>query len=296
MQLIGGAFTAAALGGTPLVAGATREAPLPPQTVVIPSGSLRLKAALWMPKGTGPFPAVLFSHGSGGADSDHTAGLTMTEAAEVLGPLFARHGYAFLYLFRRGHGPSADQGPFMQDLLQHEEAARGKEARQHLQFILVTMDHLDDVLAAFSFLKTAPGIDARRIGLVGHSLGGQISLLAAERDSDVRAAVTFGAAAGSWDRSPELRERLLAAVRKTAAPVMLIHAQNDFSTTPGQALADELERLHRPHVLKIYPPVGQTPDSGHNMLYTAIPVWEADVFAFLDKYVRYASRAVIPAS
>jgi dienelactone hydrolase len=291
MQLIGGALTTAALGTTRLGAGATREALLPPQIVVIPSGDLRLKAALWMPNGTGPFPVVLFCHGSGGADSDHTAGLTMTESAEVLGPLFARHGYAFLYLFRRGHGPSADQGPFMQDLLQREEAARGKEARQHLQFILVTTDHLDDVIAALSFLKAAPGIDARRIGLVGHSFGGQIALLAAERDSNVLAAVTFGAAAASWDRSPELRERLLAAVRRTAAPIMLIHAENDYSTSAGHALADELERLRRPHVLKIYPPVGQTPDSGHNMLYTAIPVWEDDVFEFLDRYVKRAKRS-----
>ena len=192
--------------------------PIAPQTVEIPSGNLRLKAMLWTPKGAGPFPAVLFSHGSGGADADHTAGLTMTEAAENLGPLFVKHGYAFLYLFRRGHGPSADQGPFMQDLLQREEAARGKEARQHLQFVLVTTDHLDDVLAALSFLKTAPRIDAHRIALAGHSFGGQLTLLAAEHDNQARAVVTFGAAAGSWDRSPELRERLLAAVRKDRRP------------------------------------------------------------------------------
>ena len=260
-----------------------------PQTVEIPSGNLRLKAMLWTPKGAGPFPAVLFSHGSGGADADHTAGLTMTTAAENLGPLFVKHGYAFLYLFRRGHRPSADQGPFMQDLLQHEEAAKGKEARQHLQFVLVTTDHLDDVLAALSLLKTAPRIDAHRIALAGHSFGGQLTLLAAEHDSQVRAVVTFAAAAGSWDRSPELRERLFAAVRKIAAPIMLIHAENDFTTAPGRALADDLERLRRPHVLKIYPPVGQTPEDGHNMLYKAIPAWEDDVFKFLDEHVKYST-------
>ncbi len=248
--------------------------PIAPQTLEIPSGSLRLKAMLWMPEGAGPFPAVLFSHGSGGADADHTAGLTMTEAAEDLGPLFVKHGYAFLYLFRRGHGPSADQVPFMQDLLKREEAARGKEARQHLQFILVTTDQLDDVLAALSFLKTVPRIDAHRIALSGHSFGGQLTLLAAERDSTVRGVVTFAAAAGSWERSPELRERLLTAVRNIAAPIMLIHAENDFSIAPGHALADELERLHKPHVLEVYPPVGQTHDDGHNMLYKAIPAWE----------------------
>lgn len=257
-----------------------------PQTVEVPSGTLHLKAFLWKPAGPGPFPAVLFNHGSGGADAAHTAGMQITEAAEKLAPLFLKHGYAFLYLFRRGQGLSANQAPFMQDLLQREEVAHGKEARQHLQFILVTTDQLDDVTAALSFLKTAPGIDARHIALAGHSFGGQLTLLAAERDSTVRAAVTFGAAANSWERSLELRERLLTAARNTSVPIMLIHAANDYSTTAGTVLAAELDRLHKPHVLKIYPPVGQSTDEGHNFLYLAIPQWEPDVFKFLDEYVR----------
>jgi len=267
-----------------------------PETVVVPSGNLRLKALLWRPAGPGPFPAVLFNHGSGGADAEHTAGMPMTEAAERLAPLFIKHGYAFLYLFRRGHGLSADQGPFMQDILQREEAAKGMEARQHLQFILLITDHVADVIAALSFLKSAPGIDPHRIAVAGHSFGGQLTLLAAERDTTLRAAVTFGAAAASWERSPELRQRLLTAVGKTTASIMLIQAANDYSTAPSRALADELERLHKPHVVKIYPPVGQTPDDGHNALYKAIPRWESDVFKFLDEYVSAKSSLPAPSA
>lgn len=257
-----------------------------PETVVVPSGKLQLKAFLWKPNGPGPFPTVLFDHGSGGADADHTAGLPMTEAAEKLAPLFLKHGYAFLYLFRRGQGLSADQGPFMQDILQHEEAANGKQARQHLQFILATTDHLDDVLAALAFLKATPTIDAKRIAIVGHSFGGQLTLLATERDNTVRAAVTFAAAANSWERSHELRERLRSAVDRTTAPIMLIQAANDYSTAPGRQLADELRGLHKSYVLKIYPPVGQTSDDGHNFLYLGIPQWEHDVFGFLDEHLK----------
>ena len=257
-----------------------------PEKVVVPSGKLRLRAFLWKPSGPGPFPAVLFCHGSGGADADHTAGLPITEAAEKLAPMFLKHGYAFLYLFRRGQGLSDDQAPFMQEILQREEATKGKEARQHLQVVLATTDHLDDVLAALSFLKAAPAIDTKRIAIAGHSFGGQLTLLATERDKTVRAAVTFAAAANSWERSSELRDRLLAAADNGTAPIMLIQAANDYSTAPSYALADELKRRHKPHLLKIYPPVGQTSEEGHNFLYLAMPQWEHDVFGFLDEYVK----------
>jgi dienelactone hydrolase len=256
-----------------------------PQIVVVPSGNLRLKGYLWRPAGAAPAPAVLFVHGSG-TDALHTSGFAITEAAERLAPTFTKHGYAFLYLFRRGQGLSADQGFFMQDMLQREKDTKGEEARKHLQFVLLTTDHLDDVTAGLSSLKSLPGVDSRRIALVGHSFGGQLTLLAAERDSTLRAAVTFSAAASSWDSSSEVRESMLTAVRNSTVPTMLLHAENDYSTAPGKAMANELARLGKPHVLKIYPPVGRTADDGHNFVYTAVPDWEGDVFAFLDQYAR----------
>jgi dienelactone hydrolase len=270
----------------PVAFGQISEQSIAPQIVEIPSGNLRLKAFLWKPAGRGPFPAILFNHGSGGADPAHTAGLPITEAAEKLAPLFVKHGYAFLYLFRRGQGLSANEGPFMQDVLQREEVAKGKEARQHLQFVLLTTDHLDDVTAGLSFMTSLPAVDAHRIAVAGHSFGGQLTLLAAEGDTTVRAVVTFAAAAGSWERSRELRERLLTAVRKTTSPIMLIHAANDYDTSAGRALAAELERLHKPHRLKIYPRVGQSSEDGHNLVYMAIPQCEDDVFKFIDDYVK----------
>jgi carboxymethylenebutenolidase len=274
------------LVSTSTVLAVDQQVSIAPETVLVPSGKLHLKAFLWKPAGSGPFPAILFCHGSGGADADHTAGLPITEAAEKLAPLFLKHGYAFLYLFRRGQGLSADQGPFMQDILQREEAVKGKEARQHLQFVLATTDHLDDVMGGLSFLKTAPAIDARRLAIVGHSFGGQLALFAAERDNTIRAAVTVSAAADSWERSPELREQLLTAVDKSTAPIMLIQAANDYNTAPSYALADELAHLHKPYLLKIYPPVGKTSEEGHNFLYLAMPKWEDDVFGFLDEHVK----------
>jgi carboxymethylenebutenolidase len=73
-----------------------------PQTVEVSSGALRLKAFLWKPAGPGPFAAVVFNHGRSETPQQHTRNLTITAAAQVLGPVFVKHGYVFLYLFRRG--------------------------------------------------------------------------------------------------------------------------------------------------------------------------------------------------
>jgi carboxymethylenebutenolidase len=125
-----------------------------------------------------------------------------------------------------------------------------------------------------------------RVRTLAFSFGGQLTFFAAERDNTVRAAVTFAVVAGSWKRSLELRERLRVAAEKTTAPIMLIQAANDYSTAPSQELAEELRRLHKSYVLKIYPPVGRTADDGHNLLYLAFPQWERDVFGFLDEHVK----------
>jgi len=258
-----------------------------PQTIEIANGGLRLKAYLWKPAGFGPFPAVAFNHGRSNDPQQHTQKLTITEAAQTLGPVFVKHGYVFLYLFRRGEGLSADQGEFIGDILQREEAAKGEQARKHLQFVLMTTDHLDDANAGLSFLKNLPGVDGCRVAVAGHSFGGQLALLEAEHDSAIRAAVIFGAAAGSWDGSAELRARLLAAVGKITVPVLLIHTTNDYSVAPGKALAAEFARLSKAYVLKMYPPVGQTTSDGHDFLYTDVALWEDNVFEFLDQNVRH---------
>lgn len=175
----------------------------------------------------------------------------------------------------------------MGDVLDREARTGGEEARRHLQMVLLTTDQLDDVMAGLAFLRRLAGVDSQRIALVGHSFGGQLTLLAAERDTRIRAAVTFAAAAQSWEPGgAELRERLLAAVRTMRAPVFLAHAANDYSIVPGQVMAAELARLGRPHQLKIYPAVGSTAAAGHEAVYTDIAAWEGDVFQFLAAHLR----------
>jgi dienelactone hydrolase len=269
-----------ALTSVPAAGATSQTGSASPDTVLIRSGALTLHALLWHPAGRGPFPAVLFNHGSGPADS------ALGAQRMALGPLFARHGYVCLFLFRRGAGLSAGEGTNSYDRIRQALADKGQEARNRVQMELLEGDDLSDVVAGLAFLRSRPEVDARRVAVAGHSFGGSLTLVVAERDTTVRAALVFGGAAGSWDRSPALRARLGTAVRKTTVPVFLIYAANDYTTAPAKALAAEMERAGRPHRVKIYPPSGRTPAEGHDLVYREVPRWEPDVFAFLDQQMR----------
>jgi len=254
------------------------------ETVVVRNGTVALRALLWRPRGRGPFPAVLLNHGSGRTREELERLGPYEGQAEALGPVFARHGYVFLFLFREGVGPSA--GASAIDLMNRELAAHGQEARNAVQLRLLEDRELSAATAGLVFLRGLPGVDGRRVAVAGHSFGGSLTILQAAIEPDLRAAVIFSGAGYSWDRSPELRTRLLAAAEHIRTPVFFIHAANDYSVNPGEALDARLAQLGKPHRLKIYPPIGRTPEDGHNFPFLGIKIWEPDVFGFLDEYMR----------
>src|SRR6266852_8599439 len=257
-----------------------------PESVIVHNGAATLHAMLWRPQGHGPFPGILLNHGSGRTREDLERLGPYERNAEKLGPVFAHHGYVFLYLFRRGVGPSADQGVNAVDLMNSEFATHGQEARNALQLQLLENREMDDALSGLKFLRALPYVDARDVAAVGHSFGGSLTVLLAEREPNLRAVVVFSGAGYSFDRSPELRARLFAAIDRIATPVFFIHAENDYSLSSGKVLDARSERIGRVHRLKIYPPIGQTVDDGHDFLHLGVSIWEPDVFAFLDENMR----------
>jgi dienelactone hydrolase len=257
-----------------------------PETVVLHNGSITLHALLWRPQGHGPFPGILVNHGSGRTREELKRLGPYEGQAETLGPVFARHGYELLFLFRQGVGLSADQGTSAVDLMNKEFAAHGQDARNALQLRLLENRELSDATAGLAFLRKLPDIDSHNVAIVAHSFGGSLTILQAERDPNLRAVVIFSGAGYSWDRSPELRARLLAAVAHIEAPVFFIHAANDYSINPGKVLDARMAELGKQHRLEIYPPIGRTPDDGHNFPLIGVSIWEPDVFSFLDEHMR----------
>jgi carboxymethylenebutenolidase len=126
--------------------------------------------------------------------------------------------------------------------------------RNTVQLRLLETTEMSDAVAGLTFLRALP-----EVAVVGLSLSSSLTVLLAEHDLTLRAAIVFSGGGYSWDRSPELRKRLLAAIDHAAMPVFFIHAANDYSVVLAKALAAELQRQGKPHRVKIYPPTGTPP-------------------------------------
>jgi carboxymethylenebutenolidase len=238
----------------------------PPQLVSFPSGELTLRGFLYRPEGAGPFPAVVWNHGSE----------QLPGSRPELGAFYASAGYALFAPHRRGHGRSDGEYPL--------DALRALVTADTVVDAVIELHdlYLKDTTAAVEWLAVQPDVDAARMAMSGVSHGAIQALLAAEADLPTRAYLPFAPAAMAWDDSPALHERLARAVRQASAPIFLLQAENDYSLGPSEVLGEELERKGAPNRARVYPPYGSSQAAGHgDFACLGTDVWGSDVRAFL---------------
>jgi fermentation-respiration switch protein FrsA (DUF1100 family) len=131
------------------------------ENVVIGSGEWALPGTLTLPKGDGPFPAAVLVHGSGPQDRDET--IAANKPFRDLAWGLASQGIAVLRYEKRTK----------------EHAARMVSIKDSLT---IKEETIDDALAAVAQLRKHKEIDAKRIFVVGHSLGATAAPQIGERD------------------------------------------------------------------------------------------------------------------
>ncbi len=245
--------------------------------ISFPSGGLSLKGFVYRPKGDGPFPAIIWNHGS-----EKEPGWQPELAA-----FYNSHGYVFFIPHRHGHGRSP--GDYILDVQKQFEAAHpNNQAAVWKEQVRLLDLYNPDVLAALDWLKTQPYVDKHRIVMTGVSYGGIQTLLSSEKGLDVRGFIPFAPAAMSW-ANVELRKRLLVAIGKANAPLFLLQAKNDYSTGPSEVLGPAIRKKGAPNQAKLYPAFGKTSQQGHAAFACwdiGTRIWGGDVMAFLDTVLR----------
>ena len=124
-------------------------------------GASALPGTLTLPRGKGPYPALLLIHGSGANDRDET--IQGNKPFRDLAELLAERNIAVLRYDKR-------------TFVYPEEFKKR-------QSVTIDDETVNDALAAIHFLRSSPEIDPDAIWLLGHSLGGMILPRIASRTS-----------------------------------------------------------------------------------------------------------------
>ena len=228
----------------------------------------KLQAFLWRPDGPGPFPALIYNHGS---EKDPRAG-----SEGDVGPYFSQRGYAVLFPIRRGAGKS--EGKYWRDRV--EEHFFGREQRT----IEALVDENDDIVSALGWLRAQPWVKKDDISVAGCSFGGIQTLFTAEKSLGLAVAVDFAGGAMSWDHSDVLRDRLKQAAEHAKIPVFFVQAENDFNTAPSKVLSEAMKAKGLPFRLHIFPPHGDSHMGGHaGFCNHGTAEWGPEVLEFLKR-------------
>lgn len=120
---------------------------------------------IYYPKGEGPFPVVVFSHGLGGS----------REGYEYVGQHWASRGYVSVHLQHVGSDDSVWRAPG--GLQNMARAANAKNALDRVRDVSFALDQLETLNKAADFPLRGK-LDLERIGMAGHSFGANTTLMA----------------------------------------------------------------------------------------------------------------------
>ncbi|MCF6311835.1 MAG: alpha/beta hydrolase [Verrucomicrobiales bacterium] len=190
-------------------------------------GKNELAGVLTLPKGRGPFAAVVLVSNFGRQDRDGTR--HDHKPLWVIADYLAKKGIATLRYDDRGVGASSGTYEFA-----------------------TTMDLATDAAAAFEFLKKQPGIDADKVGLLGHGEGALIAPIVADKRKGVAFLLLLAAPAVRGDqmllmqnealaRAAGLDDEMVDLIRRLMSSVYKLVTQSPPDLARAEKLGEQFE-------------------------------------------------------
>jgi len=243
------------------------------------SGDLALLGYLFKPEGTGPFPALVWNHGSERAPG-------RGQQFDTVAGIFTRAGYVVFAPNPRG---STGFGQEFTDQISGDWGGRVFE----------------DIMKGVNYLTGLPYVDPGRVAAAGASYGGYMINWIQGHSDRFRALVShdgvyntvsmYGATEELWFpewefhgppwENPGLYARMSPSthVKRFKTPMLIIHGELDFRVPIGEGLQlfTALQRMNVPSKFLYFP------DEGHWVLKPQnSELWYTTVLDWIDRYTK----------
>ncbi len=183
-------------------------------TIQNSEANIKLAGTLTIPRSEKPCPAVILISGSGAEDRDET--IFGHKPFWIIADYLTRNGIAVLRVDDRGVGGST-----------------GNTANS------TSEDFANDVICEVNYLKTRKEIDSKKIGLIGHSEGGIIAPIAANKSNDVSFIVLMAGTGLTGEETLYLQNKLI--FKSSGAPDEIITKQLQFLKEEFDVLKKETD-------------------------------------------------------
>lgn len=272
----GSCAAAAAWDGATCAAFALRTVERIPTALVENGQPISLEVVFYRPPGPGPYPTVIFHHGSTG-NGDDPAQFRITYTSETVARYFAERGWMVVFPQRRGRGQSDgiyDEG-FTPDRARY--SCRQGPALAGLERAL------QDVDVAVDLLRTRPEVEQARLLAAGVSRGGILAAAhAARRPGVYRGVVNF---VGGWlgegcADAVAVNRQTFAAAGAFAGPTLWLYGAGDpfYSIAHSRANLDAYVAAGGSAQFHVY---ARAPGLSGHLIINDPALWTPDLDAFV---------------
>jgi dienelactone hydrolase len=182
----------------------------------------RMWARIWKPDGSGPWPAIVFNHGSSGPGGDRFFDLARH---------FADAGYVVFLPARRGHQISSTRKSCGENSVDYGDRHTGEELWRYFE-----KENEEEVESAIRYVKARPYVNPARVSVMGCSYGGIQSLIAATKEGlGLHAALPMAAASLSWGNHA-IRSHMQTAAMQVRTPIYYTQSFLDNQGVPTSLL------------------------------------------------------------
>ncbi len=235
------------------------------EDVTFKNGDIELKGTFTRPNAKGKYPTVVLISGSGPSDRNQT--IFGHKTFLVLADLLTRSGIAVLRYDDRGAGKSS--GNF---------------------FTATLVDHAKDASEAVNYLLSREDVNTDNVGVIGHSLGAEITAIAANYNPNIKHIVLMSGAGNTLENG--IYEQTRAIYNQMGASKEGIDLNEDILRaviqTYKSSANDSLMKINVKAVLETFnTKVAAISEKDQELLELSVPLNIRNFGKLLNPFMRY---------